>query len=275
MSQSDQKLQIAEQKTVLFYDDEITAVRLKDGRVFIPVRPICEALGLDWSAQYRRINGDLVLADMAMSVVVTATDIEKGSRRPFTSEMICLPLDYLNGWLFGVNAKRVKDEIRDRLVRYQKECYQVLHEAFQDGRLTTETDVDVEALLAQDSPAAQAYQIAMAVVRMARQQLIMEARLETAVSTLSDHGERLDQLEAAVGSEHVTEAQAAQISQAVKAVALAIGKKTKRNEFGGVYGELYRKYGITSYKMLPARKFEEAMNFLTEWHQNVAGDAPF
>lgn len=275
MSTSEQKLQIAEQKTVLFYDDEVTAVRLQDGSVFIPVRPICETLGLDWSAQYRRITNDLVLGDVAMSVAVTTTDIEKGSRRPLTSEMICLPLDYLNGWLFGVNAKRVKDEIRDRLVRYQKECYQVLNEAFQDGRLTTETDVDVEALLAQDSPAAQAYQIAMAVVRMARQQLIMEARLETAVSTLSEHGERLDQLEAAVGGEHVTETQAAQISQAVKTVAIAIGNKTKRNEFGGVYGELYRKYGITSYKMLPARKFEEAMNFLTEWHQNVAGDAPF
>ncbi|WP_420632352.1 phage antirepressor N-terminal domain-containing protein [Candidatus Leptofilum sp.] len=76
MSQSNQELQIAEQKTVIFYDDEITAVRLSDGRVFIPVRPICETLGLDWSAQYRRINGDLVLADVAMSVVVTATDIE-------------------------------------------------------------------------------------------------------------------------------------------------------------------------------------------------------
>lgn len=268
MSQSDQKLQIAEQKTVLFYDDEITAVRLQDGRVFVPVRPLCDRLGVAWSPQRRRINRDAVLSDEVQGVTVTVTP---GGQQ----EMICLPLDYISGWLFGINADRVNPEVRDRLIRYQRECYKVLAEAFQDGRLTTETDVDVEALLAQDSPAAQAYQIAMAVVRMARQQLIMEARLDTAVSTLSEHSERLDQLEAAVGGEHVTEAQAAQISQAVKTVAIAIGNKTKRNEFGGVYGELYRKYGITSYKMLPARKFEEAMNFLTEWHQNVAGDAPF
>jgi hypothetical protein len=66
-----------------------------------------------------------------------------------------------------------------------------------------------------------------------------------------------------------------QISQAVKTVALALGKRTKRNEFGAVYGELYRKFGITSYKMLPAKKFEPAINFLTEWHQNLEGDAPF
>jgi len=44
---------------------------------------------------------------------------------------------------------------------------------------------------------------------------------------------------------YVTPDQASQISQAVKAVALAIGKKSGRNEFGAVYGELYRKFGIT------------------------------
>lgn len=41
-----------------------------------------------------------------------------------------LPLDYLNGWLFGVNANRVKEGIRDNLIRYQRECYRVLADAF-------------------------------------------------------------------------------------------------------------------------------------------------
>jgi len=73
----------------------------------------------------------------------------------------------------------------------------------------------------------------------------------------------------------VTPDQASQISQAVKAVALALGQLTNRNEFGGVYGEFYRKFGITSYKALPAKKFDEALQFLTEWHQSLVGDAPF
>jgi len=53
----------------------------------------------------------------------------------------------------------------------------------------------------------------------------------------------------------VTEDQASQISQAVKAVALALGKASGCNEFGDAYGELYRKFGVASYKMLPARQF--------------------
>lgn len=275
MSQSEQKLQIAEQKTVLFYDDEITAVRLDDGRVFVPIRPICDLLGVSWDGQRQRINRDPVLSDVAMSAVITHADIDSSSRRPRTSEMTCLPLDFISGFLFGINAGRVKDEVRDRLIRYQRECYAVLAEAFQDGRLTTDPEIDIEVLQQQDSPAAQAYQMAMAVVRLARQQLIIEAQMAQHGRTLDEHRTRLDQLEAAVGGEHVTEAQASQISQAVKAVALAIGKTTKRNEFGAVYGELYRRFGITSYKMLPAKKFDAAMNFLTEWHQTVAGDTPF
>ena len=66
-------------------------------------------------------------------------------------------------------------------------------------------------------------------------------------------------------------------TQAVKAVAIALGKQTKRNEFGGVYGELYRRYGITGYKMLPAYQFAEAMEWLSEWYANITDgdDVPF
>lgn len=276
-------VQPAEQKTVLFYDDEITAVRLQDGRIFVPVKPICDLLGVDWSAQRQRINRDPILSEVVNGVVVTPSPLDD-NKYANPQEMLCVPLEFLNGWLFGINANRVNDSVRPNLLRYQRECYQVLYEATRDGRLTTdtETDIDIEALLQQDSPAAQAYQMAMAVVRMARQQLIIEARLNTAVATLTEHDEqltvhteRLDQLEAAVGGEHVTEAQAAQISQAVKAVAMAIGKRTKRNEFGGVYGELYRKFSVSSYKAIPQRRFEEVMTFLNEWLQSHISDNPF
>ena len=37
--------------------------------------------------------------------------------------------------LFGINANRVKPELRDRLITYQRECYQVLSAAFLDPAL--------------------------------------------------------------------------------------------------------------------------------------------
>ena len=94
---------------------------------------------------------------------------------------------------------------------------------------------------------------------------------------LGDHERRLEEIESTLTDtgRNVTPEQASQISQGAKPVAIALGKQTKKNEFGAVYGEMYRKFGITGYKLLPARRFEEAIRFLTEWHQTLVGDVPF
>jgi hypothetical protein len=260
-----------EQKEVLFYEDTIVAVRMVDGSVYVPIRPVCDNLGVALAGQRERINRDPVLSEAVVSVSVTLTQQAR--------EMLCLPLKYIPGWLFGINATRVKPELRERVIRYQQECYDVLAEAFQEGRLTT--DVSFDELLESDTPAAQAYKIAAAIMQIARQQLILESRLDTHTIQLGKHEQRLEEIEATLSDprRHVTPDQAMQLSQAVKTVALAIGKQTKRNEHGGVYGELYRKFGITSYKLLPAYRFESAMNWLTEWYKSITGstdeDLPF
>lgn len=65
---------------------------------------------------------------------------------------------------------------------------------------------------------------------------------------------------------------ATQLSQAVKNVAMSLSKKTKRNEYGGVFGELYRRYNVTSYKAVPVSKFDEAMAWLREWLHKLESD---
>lgn len=261
-----------EQKEVVFYEDIIVAVRLLDSSIFIPVKPICDLLGVDWGGQYRRIQRDPVLSEEIQRIDVTST-------RRGTQPMVCLPLDYISGFLFGLNADRVKPELRERVLRYQRECYKVLAEAFQEGRLTS--DLDFDDLLASDTPAAQAYKIASAIMKMARQQLMLEAQLGTHTAQLQDHEQRIEEIEATLGDpgQHITPDQAMQISQAVKTVAIALEKKTKKNEYGAVYGQLYREFGITSYKQLPANRFDRAMKWLTEWYRRITGatgdDLPF
>jgi hypothetical protein len=252
-----------EQKAVMFYEDEVVAVLVRiDAKeeVFVPVRPLAERLGLSWSSQLRRLRGDAVLRNEVQDVQVETAG------GPQT--MPAIPLDFLQGWLFGINANRAKDEVRERLVRYQRECYRVLAEAFQAGELSTDP-VEVD-LLRHVSPATrEAYEIARAVVRLARSQLVLEAHVN---SRLEEVEERLENVEARLGSsDTVNEEQASQISQGVKAVALAMSKRSGRNEFGGVYGELYRRFGITSYKLLPASRFRDAMTFLDEWYSQVEG----
>jgi hypothetical protein len=254
-----------EQKTVEFYEDQVTAIRMANGHVFVPLRPIIDRLGIDWASQTRRINRDPILSEETqICVVVTTTQGKPDQRR----DMLCLPLDFLSGFLFGINANRVKSDLRERVIRYQRECYKVLAEAFTEGRLTADPSFD--ELLASDSPAAIAYKMASALQVMARQQLLLESRLDS-------HEDRLEAIEASLGDpgRHITADQAMQISQAVKTVAMKLSKRSGRNEYGGVYGELYRKFGITSYKELPAAKYEDAMSWLNEWRESIEGDVPF
>jgi hypothetical protein len=259
---TEKKLAPVEQKTIEFYDDELIAIRANDGQIYVSVRHMCNSLGLDDRSQRRRIQDHTVLKKgFASGVIMTP----EGVRR--TSSL--LRADLVPLWLSGVDTSRVKDEIKPKLDQYQEEVAKVLWEAFQEGRLTT--DPSFEELLKTDSPAVQAYKTFQALTKLARNQIIIEAKLE-------DHEQRLERIEATLGDtgKSVTPDQASQISQAVKAIALELGKTTKRNEYGAIYGEVYRREGITSYKLLPAHRFETVMKWLAEWYKQVTDkDLPF
>ena len=151
--------------------------------------------------------------------------------------MLCLPLKFLPGWLFGINADRVKAELREKIVRDQRECYDVLAEAFVAGRLTAETRF--EDLLNSDTPAAQAYKMAAAIMEMAKQ-LLPEAQLDSRSVQLAQHEQRLEEIESTLGDvrRFVTPDQAMEISQAIKTIAVEIQKRTKRNGNAKIYGQL-------------------------------------
>lgn len=266
-----------EQKQVDFYDDQVVAVRLEDGRVFVPVRPICDLLGIAWQPQARKLKTDPILSELAMSVTIRL-QTSANSRRPGKTNMIALPLDSLNGWLFGISANRVKLEIKAHLLQYQRECYHVLDAAFRQQKVTAATDAVIEEILKTDSPAAQAYKMVMAMAQMARQQLLHEAEIKTNAQAIVTNTSRISLIEAQLGDHDrfIDNKQASRISQAVKAIALEMGKRSGRNEFGGVYGELYRRFEIAGYRELPAARFAEAGKFLADWYQTITdSDLPF
>jgi len=56
-------LVVIEQREVEFYGDELIAVRASDGHIYVSVRHLCDALGLDRTAQVRRIRRQEILND--------------------------------------------------------------------------------------------------------------------------------------------------------------------------------------------------------------------
>lgn len=107
--------------TVEFHDQSLVAV-LIDGKPFVAMKPICENIGLQWEAQQKRIQRNPALSK-GMSIMDMPS---KGG----VQQTLCLPLSKLNGWLFGVDVNRVREDIRPRLMQYQEECFDVLYRHF-------------------------------------------------------------------------------------------------------------------------------------------------
>ena len=169
-------LQPIEQKQVMFYEDQILAARVEGGEIYVPVRPICDVLGIGWSAQARKLRDDPVLAEVSRSVIIRSQSSGMSGKRD-AYNMICLPLDYLNGWLFGINSRRVREDLRDSIIRYQRDCYRVLFEAFTLNKVTHRpASDDIETWLrTNDDPTAVAYRQGMAIANLAREQALMKA----------------------------------------------------------------------------------------------------
>lgn len=255
-------LTVTDQRDVQFYEDTLSAVKVTNGDIFVSVRALCSALEIDHRAQYRRIRRQRALAKGFM---VVKMDTIKGERATNVLRIDLLPL-----FLTGISTKSItNDTIRQKLERFQDNAAKILWEAFQSGELST--DDTFGELLKQGGEAVEAYKLLQGMLKLARNQILLQGRVQ-------DNADRISVLEQKLGSPErlISAENAMHISQAVKTIALEMGKRSGRNEFQGVYGELYRRFKIPSYRELPAQQYDAAMNFLRDWYGSViGGDVPF
>jgi hypothetical protein len=95
----------------------------KNGEKWVPVKPVCDALGVDSEAQRQRIERDKILNSIAFIIKVVAAD---GKER----EMLCIPFKFVFGWLFTIDVGRINQEAQETVIRYQLQCYNVLYDYF-------------------------------------------------------------------------------------------------------------------------------------------------
>lgn len=105
---------------VPFHGDELECVR-DDRGVWVSVRRACESLGMDPDGQRRRLQRQ----PWAVTDMMSATGPDGK-----TYEACCVHLDSLPMWLATIEASRVKEETREKLVAYQREAARVLRDHF-------------------------------------------------------------------------------------------------------------------------------------------------
>jgi hypothetical protein len=107
-----------------FYNEAIISIQDEQGQIWVPVRRICENIGVAYAKQITKLQND-----PKFNCTLKYTIASDNKNR----EMLVLPLEELNGWLFSINSNKVREDLRDKLYRYQRECLRVLNEYWTKG----------------------------------------------------------------------------------------------------------------------------------------------
>lgn len=104
-------------KKFLEFNEKVIYFVAADGQYWIAIKPICEALGVDYERQRKNLKEDEILSQLPSEQTVVAAD---GKLR----KMVCLPEFFIYGWIFSIQSQS------EELQQYKLECYRVLYEHF-------------------------------------------------------------------------------------------------------------------------------------------------
>ena len=298
MSQDDhtaarqQALLVIDHRTVhLDAETEVTAVKVAEGApegtIYVPLRPLCVALGLNVPGQIQRIRRRRAYAEMLRTLPVPTG----GGRQ----EVICLNIEALPGWLAGIDTSRVRAELEERLVGYQQWARRRIADAFfaelaggrGDASAVTPTAGDASAL-------DQIEAFGLALAAFARQQREFELRYATdqqevrgALNHFGGEVARLDsRLDRAAeafaslvrdvtirldGSDIITDAQQADIKALVQAVGRQMQQRGLANPYQSIWTSLYKQFRVPTYSRIKIAQYPAVMAWLEE--QQRAPDA--
>jgi hypothetical protein len=88
-----------------------------EGITYVAVKPICQALNVDYSAQLIKIKNDGLLGS---EYAVHHIQVGNLQGRKYT----CVPEKYVYGWIFSINSDSKE------LLEFKKECYDLLYNHF-------------------------------------------------------------------------------------------------------------------------------------------------
>lgn len=119
-----QENQVASTVAAKINNQELVIIS-ENANKFVPIKPICDALGIDYPTQYQKLKEDEDLAPtMGLRPMIAADNKQR--------EMVCLPLEYIFGWLFTISPKNVAPEAKESVRRYRIECYKALFDHFSE-----------------------------------------------------------------------------------------------------------------------------------------------
>ena len=277
-------LAVIDQRVVRLDEEgnEVVAVRLSTGAIYVPIRPLCATLGLEASGQIQRIRRREALAEMLRTIPIPTAG--------GTQDLACIHVEAVPLWLSGVDTARVKEDLRAKLVDFQRWARSRIAEAFLAeagiGPLLGPAPMTTPAAT-EGSPLDQIEAFGLALTAFARQQRAFEMRYTTdqevvqgALTHLDREVTRLDtRLDRAAdafatllrevnirldGSDVITDAQASDIKSLIQAIAkdrTPSGDKSGM-QYRTLWSELYRRFRVPSYARIKLSQYHDVIQWL-------------
>jgi len=106
-----------------------------DGQYWIALKPICEALGVNWKYQHGKLLKDKILSQLSRNIGMVAQDKK-------VRKMTSLPENSIYGWIFKLES------VAEGMEEYQWECYNALYNHFH-GTITGRKELLKQKAMAQ------------------------------------------------------------------------------------------------------------------------------
>ena len=282
-----------EQRQVVIEGEEVLAAWVGADDIYLPVRPLCEALGIFARSQLARIRRNEVLGKRLR---LLRLETAGGPQTVQALHLEAVPL-----WLATIDPSRVSDEARPRLLVYLEWVRAKVWQAFatemgwsRGATTTTTTDPSILSL-------AQVAEFGRALTTMAEQQIVFqhaqrqamtevrgvlvvqEARLEVQEQRLATQDERLNRAADVVRDINrdvktlksrldpgnvITDEQAAELQETIKVIAEELTRQSigqQKNYYASLFSELHRRFRVSSYKNLTIQKYEQALTWLQDY----------
>jgi len=108
----------------------------QDGKHWAALKPLCDALGVQPARQQERVTAAEFISWRHM--YATGSDDKQ-------YQMVCVDIDCIGEWIFGINPNKVKPEIRERMYAFRKKLQAVLYAA-----VTDHIDINMVATMAEE-----------------------------------------------------------------------------------------------------------------------------
>lgn len=248
-----------------FYGETYVAYLADDRQFYISLNEVCSGLGVDARSQRRRIQDDEAIADKLVNIPME-TPYQDSMR---VQEVACLNLRALPYWLGTIDAKRVKEEVRPRIILFKRDFAESAWFVYRSEILPPELSAEVEKY---DTPYERELAELMAEFRSLKTKVStlsgqLDAELARVGLTLEDLGGRFETLEAKVVAEAAINTQQAwlmqRLIQAVGEAAFETGKiKPRSAAHAQAQQEFKDHFQVHIYAALPEQRLQEAIDFL-------------